>query len=187
MWPVRRAEKTPRSVGQPIEAFRKVERDRGRDPGQFRAPRDGRIGQPARQVWGTHLTRLMSASSRFCLVRRCRNGFRFQKLLSGEDAVLAAAVVRLRGEQPGRENNSSRLLRCHEPNLRHASNFVVSTVVRWEILRECRLRRSWIQRQLINVHSQSFVRFRLSLAGVLLLKTGGAGGNSTARLQTALR
>lgn len=81
--------------------------------------------------------RLDSASSRFCPVRRCRNGFRIQKLHSGEDVVLAAAVHRLRGEQPGRENNSSRLLRCHEPNLRHASNFVVSTVVRCEIFRKC--------------------------------------------------
>ena len=45
------------------------------------------------------------------------------------DSVLKAVVCGPRGEQSGRENNSSRLPVCHEPNLRLASNFVVSTVV----------------------------------------------------------
>lgn len=43
------------------------------------------------------------------------------------------AAGRLRGEQPGRENNSSRLPVCHEPNLRLTSSFVVllGAWVRW--------------------------------------------------------
>jgi len=44
------------------------------------------------------------------------------------DRVLAAAD-RPRGGQSGRENNSSRLPVCHEPNLRLASNFVVSSMI----------------------------------------------------------
>jgi hypothetical protein len=70
-----------------------------------------------------------SAGSRFRIGSSVSQRFQIQKLLTRSVVVLEASVGRPRGGQPGRENKSFRLPVCHEPNLRLASNFIVSTVV----------------------------------------------------------
>lgn len=93
--------------------------------------------------------------------------------------IFEALVGRLRGEQSGRENNSSRLPVCHEPNQRLTSKFVVGKIV-WMNSSE-------------GVGAEEFgfsvsvagVVFQGSVwpypAGVLSFKTVGARGDSKAR------